>query len=74
MRHETSQTLAKVFELLKEDGIGKSDIARDLFVLQEDLDNLTFCLTISSVASAPRSIKITKSSVPRPSLKLVGSN
>ena len=52
MRQETSQMLAKVFEVLRAEGTKKSDIASELCLLVEDLDNLTFGLTISGVAAS----------------------
>lgn len=54
MRQETSQMLAKVFEVLRSENIKKSDIASELFLLVEDLDNLTFGLIISGVATSGR--------------------
>lgn len=51
MRQETSQMLGKVFEVLRSENIKKSDIATELCLFIEDLDNLTFGLTISGVAS-----------------------
>lgn len=50
MRHEVSQMLAKVFDALRAEGVRKSDIAAELSLLVEDLDNLTFGLTLSGVA------------------------
>lgn len=50
MRSETSQMLAKVFDTLRTEGIYKSDIARELALFQDDLDNLTFGLTLSAVS------------------------
>jgi len=52
MRQEVSQMLAKVFEALRGEGIGKTDIAAELCLLVEDLNNLTFGLTLSGVSTA----------------------
>jgi len=52
MRQEVSQMLAKVFEVLRGEGVGKSDIANELCLLVEDLNNLTFGLTLSGVSAA----------------------
>jgi Zn-dependent peptidase ImmA (M78 family) len=41
---ETSLLLEKVFEALRADGIGKSDIARDLRLTNYELDELTYGL------------------------------
>lgn len=49
MRSETSQMLAKVFETLRSEGVKKSDIAAELSLLIEDLDDLTFGLTKQSL-------------------------
>lgn len=51
MAHETSQMLAKVFTILRSEGIRRSDIARELCVHPDELDNLTFCLSISGVSA-----------------------
>ena len=49
IRHEVSQMLAKVFDVLRAEGVRKPDIALQLSLLVEDLDNLTFGLTLSGV-------------------------
>ncbi len=51
MRHETSKMLAKVFEMLKEENISRIDIAKELALLQEDIDMLTFGLVLSGVST-----------------------
>lgn len=50
MRSESSQVLRKVFDALRAEGITRSMLAKDLCILQEDIDNLTFGLTLSSVS------------------------
>lgn len=50
MRSEVSQMLRKVFDALRADGISRSAVARDLCMAKEDIDNLTFGLTLSSVS------------------------
>jgi Zn-dependent peptidase ImmA (M78 family) len=51
MGPEASQMLTKVFDALRAEGLHRSDIARELSLLQEDIDNLTFCLATSAVSS-----------------------
>ncbi len=50
MRYETSQVLRKIFDALRTEGITRARLAKDLCVAQEDIDNLTFGLTLSSVS------------------------
>lgn len=71
MRQETSQMLAKVFEVLRTENIKKSDIAAELCLLIEDLDNLTFGLTISGVSTSERVESVGVSKPNNPSLRLV---
>lgn len=71
MRPETSQMLAKVFEMLRTKGIVKSDIANELFLLVEELDILTFGLTISGVPAGEDSERNIISSPRNPKLFLV---
>jgi Zn-dependent peptidase ImmA (M78 family)/DNA-binding XRE family transcriptional regulator len=51
MRHETSQVLRKIFDALRAEGTTRGMLAKDLCVVQEDIDNLTFGLILSSVSS-----------------------
>lgn len=46
---ETSQILAKVFAALRGEGVGKSDIAIELNVLDEELDEMVFGLVLNTV-------------------------
>lgn len=71
MRPESSQMLTKVFDLLRAEGIGKTEIARELLLHAEDLDNLTFGLTISAVSSKRKTINLTPSNKSKPTLKIV---
>jgi Zn-dependent peptidase ImmA (M78 family)/DNA-binding XRE family transcriptional regulator len=56
---ESSQILQKVFASLHEDGIIRSQISRELFIPQSEIEELMFGLAISSIEgggkSAPRS-------------------
>lgn len=65
---ETSQVLAKVFEALQAEGIGRSQIAKELFVPQTEIEQLIFGLTISSVEGGGRKTGNNN----RPKLQLVG--
>ena len=49
MPRETSQVLAKVFAALRSEGVGKSDIAAELHVSDEDLDQMVFGLVLAAV-------------------------
>lgn len=51
MRHETSQVLTKVFDALRQEGVRKGDIAAELALTVDELNALTFMLTLSSVSS-----------------------
>jgi Zn-dependent peptidase ImmA (M78 family) len=46
---ETSQVLAKVFQALRADGVGKARIAEDLDIAEADLDAMVFGLTMVAV-------------------------
>lgn len=52
MTPESSQLLKKVFDSLRNEGISRADVASDLCLAQQDIDNLTFGLTLSPVSSA----------------------
>lgn len=54
MRHESSQLLTKVFGFLKERGIGKHQIARELNVSVDEINNLGFGLMITPIKADPR--------------------
>lgn len=56
MPPESSQVLRKVFDSLRNEGVSRTDIARDLCLSQQDIDNLTFGLTLSGVSTAARGI------------------
>jgi len=71
MRPEGSKILAKVFESLRDDGITRSDVAHDLCILPEDIDNLTFCLAMSSVSSTGDVSSRIDSSIMRVKLSIV---
>jgi Zn-dependent peptidase ImmA (M78 family)/DNA-binding XRE family transcriptional regulator len=65
---EASQVLKKVFASLREDGISKADVARELLIQPEELDELTFGLMLN-VLSGKSHGNISQNK--RPSLKLV---
>lgn len=52
MRRESSQVLRKIFDALRAEGTTRSMLAKDICIAQEDIDNLTFGLTLSSVSSS----------------------
>lgn len=49
-QRETSQVLAKIFAALREDGISKIDIANELCVPVEEIDQLVFGLALTVLA------------------------
>jgi len=51
---EISQALAKIFAALREDGVTKSDIARELVVHPTEIDQLAFGLMIQSLTDTAR--------------------
>lgn len=65
---ESSQILKKVFASLREDGVSKNDVARELMILPEELDELTFGLMLNVLHGKA---KVTSSNSLRPSLRLV---
>lgn len=52
IRRQQSQVLEQVLRALRSDGLTRADIAEDLNIFQEDLDDLVFGLTFSSVPGA----------------------
>ncbi|AKR42711.1 ImmA/IrrE family metallo-endopeptidase [Methylophilus sp. TWE2] len=70
MQRETSKMLAKVFEMMKAENTSKIDIARDLSILPEDLDSLTFGLVLTGLSSTSDSSKLATNK-PAGKLKLV---
>jgi Zn-dependent peptidase ImmA (M78 family)/transcriptional regulator with XRE-family HTH domain len=69
-RREASQVLSKVMAALREDGISKADIARDLCVDQAEIEELIFGLAITGVASSSNPIRKNSASG-RPELRVV---
>lgn len=49
IKRETSQVLASVFQALREEGISRTDVARELFIDIKELDSLIFGLVMTSV-------------------------
>jgi Zn-dependent peptidase ImmA (M78 family)/transcriptional regulator with XRE-family HTH domain len=67
---ETSQVLSKVFAALRAEGISKDDVARDLMISPQEIDELTFGLMLNGLSGgAKKSAERNKSG--RPSLQLV---
>lgn len=67
---EASQVLAKVFTALKEEGLTKGDIARELAIPEDELTQLTFGTALLSM----RTGGIRTSKPKRPGLRLVRSD
>jgi Zn-dependent peptidase ImmA (M78 family) len=49
MEGETSQVLAKVFEVLRTEGMSKADVANELHISLQDLNKITFGLVLTPV-------------------------
>lgn len=54
VQRETSQILNKVFKALRQEGVSKADVARDLRVFPNDLDALVFNLAMLPIAGEAR--------------------
>lgn len=69
---ETSQILSKVFASLRAEGISKNDVAHDLMVSPEEINELTFGLMLNALNGGNgRSSNINQSSKGRPNLHIV---
>lgn len=66
---ETSQILGKVLAALREDGISKNDIAADLCVYAEEIEQLVFRLAITGISGTSDGAKTQVSK--RPNLRVV---
>ena len=66
---ETSQVLAKVFSALRTEGVAKSDIATELHVSEEDLNEMVFGLVLNTVKNGKLQTTPTKRAAP--ALRLV---
>lgn len=69
MQRETSQVLSKVLAGLRSEGLGKADIARELKINSEEIDDLVFGLATNSAPSTSQ-VHTTKSAS-RPNLRIV---
>lgn len=69
---ETSQMLAKIFAALREEGVIKSDIAAELNVHTDELDQLVFGLTLTALN--PKNPVFVGSNRKRAQLHIVGSD
>lgn len=68
---ETSQVLAKIFSVLRGEGVTKLDIADALNVHVEELDQLVFGLALTGLSSRNR---VAVTSTRRPQLRVVSSH
>jgi Zn-dependent peptidase ImmA (M78 family)/transcriptional regulator with XRE-family HTH domain len=71
LRQETSQVLNKVFQALREDGVSRAAVARDLQVPPKILNELIFGLVLSSMDSKDHSPAKDVPSQDRPKLRVV---
>ena len=65
---ETSQVLAKIFAVLREDGVKRADIAAALAVHVEEIDQLVFGLALTALSSASSKVASVR---PRPELRAI---
>jgi hypothetical protein len=73
---ETSQILGKVFDALRQDGVSRGSIARDLAITSDELNKLISGLAISAVSSNVISLPLKSNDdepLTRPALRLVSS-
>lgn len=68
---EISQVLSKVFAALREEGITKFDVANDLMVTPEEIDELTFGLMISALRGGAAKDGTAQKNTARPTLRVV---
>ena len=52
-QRETSQVLAKVFSALRDESVAKRDIAEDLHISAEEIEQLVFGLTLTGLTGSP---------------------
>lgn len=67
---ESSQILPKVFAALREDGISRSDVSRELAIPRSELEQLMFGLTFSAIEGGAKGTGVPYG----PSLELVQKN
>lgn len=67
--HETSQILQKVFVALRSEGVGKGDIASEIHVSREEIDQLFFGLILNGIKN--NNFSKTQVTVPKGKLTLV---
>lgn len=73
IHRETSQILNKVFATLRREGIGKADIARELHIYPQDLDELVFGLALLPVLGDGPGTPAAQRRASPPQLRLVPS-
>ncbi|MGE3703551.1 MAG: helix-turn-helix domain-containing protein [Hyphomicrobiaceae bacterium] len=70
-QRESSQVLAKVFAALRDEGVAKGDIAGDLRVPAEEIEQLVFGLALTGLSGAPSPDGTSRRS--QPNLRIVSS-
>ncbi len=71
IQHEQSLVLVRVFDALREDGMSKADVARQLAIYPEEINELTFGLMLNALKGGKGSE--TASTPSRANLRLVKS-
>jgi Zn-dependent peptidase ImmA (M78 family)/transcriptional regulator with XRE-family HTH domain len=72
-QREISRLMQKVFASLRDDRIGRIDVARDLAISGEEIDELVFGLALTGVLGTGNDSRSASAPKPRPHLRLVGS-
>ena len=70
-QRETSQVFAKVFASLRNENVSKRDIAAELCVSNDEIEQLVFGLALTGLTGQSR---LRRSSSKRPQLKVVGTS
>jgi hypothetical protein len=70
-QRETSQVLNKVFRALRQEGIGKAQVARDLRLHVRDLDQLVFNLAMLPIEGENQRSSAAQDRPPEPLLRLL---
>jgi len=71
IQHEKSVVLEKVFSALRDEGVSKADVARQLAIPPEEINELTFGLMLNVLKGGRHAIETTKNGMRKPSLRLV---
>ena len=71
IQHEKSVVLEKVFSALRDEGVSKADVAKQLAIPVEEINELTFGLMLNVLKGGRHTIETTKAGQSKPALHLV---